>query len=91
MGCGCIVALIGLLAPRFTLFLLWLFSDRLTIAFNSFVQGFLGFLLLPFTTFLYAMSYHPTDGVTGFGWVLVAFGVVADLSSYFGGERARRQ
>jgi hypothetical protein len=29
--------------------------------------------------------------VTGFGWVLVAFGVVADLSSYFGGERARRQ
>ncbi len=91
MGCGCIIALIGMAAPRFALFLMWLFSDRLTIAFNSFVQGFLGFLLLPFTTLLYALCYHPVDGVTGFGWILVFFGLMLDLSSYFGGGRARSQ
>ena len=90
MGCGCIVALIGLAAPRFALFLMWLFTDRLSIAFNSFIQGFLGFLVLPFTTFMYAVCYSPRDGVTGFGWALVLFGLVLDLSSYFGGGAAQR-
>jgi hypothetical protein len=91
MGCGCIVALIGLAAPRFALFLMWLFSDRLAIAFNSFLQGFLGFLLLPFTTLMYALCYSPVEGVQGFGWLLVGFGLLLDLSSYFGGGRAQQQ
>ena len=92
MGCGCIVALIGLAAPRFALFLMWLFSDRLTVAFDSFLQGFLGFVVLPFTTMFYALLYAAPDGVTGFGWVLVAFGLLLDLSAWFGGgDQARRR
>lgn len=92
MGCGCIVALIGLAAPRFALFLMWLFSDRLTVAFDSFIQGFLGFLVLPFTTMLYALVYAVPDGVSGFGWILVAFGLLLDLSAWFGGgDQARRR
>lgn len=92
MGCGCIVALIGLAAPRFALFLMWLFSDRLSIAFDSFLQGFLGFLVLPFTTMMYALVYSWPEGVTGFGWILVAFGLLLDLSAWFGGgDQARRR
>lgn len=92
MGCGCIVALIGLAAPRFALFLMWLFSDRLSVAFDSFIQGFLGFLVLPFTTMFYALVYATPDGVSGFGWILVAFGLLLDLSAWFGGgDQARRR
>ena len=91
MGCGCIVALLGLAAPRFALFITWLFTDRLSLAFDSFIQGFLGFLLLPFTTFFFAVSYAPTGGVSGFGWILVGFGLLLDLGSYTSGGVAGRQ
>jgi hypothetical protein len=91
MGCGCLVALFAISLPRVTLFLLWVFSDRLSIAFDSFIIGFLGFLILPYTTVFYALAYAPVAGVTGFGWFLVAAGFVADLSSIFGGKSARDQ
>ena len=84
---GCIVALIGLVAPRFALFLMWIFSDRLSRAFDSFVVGFLGFLLLPFTTLFWALAYAPVGGVSGFGWILVGLGLLMDLSSWGGGAR----
>lgn len=90
MGCGCIIALIGMAAPRFAIFLLWLFSDRMAIAFNGFFEAFLGFLLLPFTTLFFALVYAPIGGVTGFGWLIVAFGLALDISSYTSGAKAKR-
>ena len=90
MGCGCIVALIGMAAPRFAIFLLWLFSDRMAIAFNGFFEAFLGFLLLPFTTLFFALVYAPIGGVSGFGWLIVAFGLALDISSYTSGAKAKR-
>jgi hypothetical protein len=94
MGCGCLGALMAVAVPRFTLFLMWLFTDRLSIAFDSFIVGFLGFLLLPYTTVFYAIVVMPTtlngNQVSGFGWILVAFGLVLDLSSWFGGGKAGR-
>ena len=90
MGCGCIVALIGMAAPRFAIFLVWLFSDRMAIAFNGFFEAFLGFLLLPFTTLFFALVYAPIGGVSGFGWLIVAFGLALDISSYSSGAKARR-
>ena len=88
MGCGCIIALIGMAAPRFAIFLLWLFSDRMAIAFNGFFEAFLGFLLLPFTTLFFALVYAPIGGVSGFGWLIVAFGLALDISSYTSGAKA---
>jgi len=90
MGCGCIVALIGMAAPRFAIFLLWLFSDRMAIAFNGFLEAFLGFLLLPFTTLFFALVYAPIGGVSGFGWLIVGFGLILDISSYTSGAKAKR-
>ena len=90
MGCGCVLALIGMAAPRFAIFLLWLFSDRMAIAFNGFFEAFLGFLLLPFTTLFFALVYAPVGGVSGFGWLIVAFGLALDISSYGSGAKARR-
>ncbi|NQU36969.1 MAG: hypothetical protein HQ526_05150, partial [Actinobacteria bacterium] len=45
----CFVALFALISPRLALALLFFFSDRLTIAFQSGWVGILGFLFLPWT------------------------------------------
>ena len=66
-------------------------TSRLAQAFNGFIEGFLGFLLLPFTTLFFALCYSVADGgVTGFGWLIVAFGLALDISNYANGAKANR-
>jgi len=69
---------------------LWLFTDRMTIAFQSGWYAIIGFLLLPWTTLAWAICYNPFFGVSGFGLLIVAFGFILDVSSWFGGARSRR-
>lgn len=90
MGC-CLVFVVLAGAPRFALFLMWLFTDRLQLAFDSFLVGFLGFVFLPFTAVMWAAAYDPIYGVRGIGWFLVILGFLLDLSVTFGGGRAERQ
>lgn len=87
----CFIILIGAFAPRVGIVLLWLFTNELTQAFESFWIGLLGFALLPFTTLLYALVYTPATGVDGFGWFLVGIGFAIDLAHWFGGARSRDQ
>ena len=89
--CGCFVALAAFVSPRLAIFFVWLFSDRLAIAFNSFWIAFAGFLFLPWTTLAWAVAYAPVRGVTGFGWFLVAFAFVGDVMTHVGSAQARRQ
>jgi hypothetical protein len=88
---GCLLALFAAISPRFVIFLLWVFSDRLTVAFRSGWEGIIGFLLLPYTTLFYALVYAPGRGVDSFGWFIVALGVLLDLSSPAFSSRARRR
>jgi hypothetical protein len=87
--CGCILVLLAMVSPRLALFLLWAFTNRMTVAFNSGWVGLLGFLFLPWTTLAWTAVYAPRSGVTGFGWFLVIFAFLVDLASYGGGSRAR--
>src|SRR4051794_22155991 len=91
MGC-CLLAVASWLSPRLALFLMWIFNlgDKLSIAFESFLIGFIGFLFLPWTTLAYAICYAPGDlvvprGVNGIGWFIVIFAFLVDLGSYFNG------
>jgi hypothetical protein len=86
---GCLLALLAAISPRFVIFVLWVFSDRLTIAFRSGWEGVIGFIFLPYTTLFYALVYAPGRGVDAFGWFIVALGVVFDLSSHLFSSRAR--
>jgi hypothetical protein len=88
---GCLLALFAAISPRFVLFLLWIFSDRLTIAFSSGWEGLIGFLFLPYTALFYALVYAPGRGVDSFGWFIVALGVLLDISSHLFSSRARRR
>jgi hypothetical protein len=85
----CFVALFALISPRLAIFLLWIFSDRLTIAFTSGWVGILGFLFLPWTMLAWAVCYAPFLGVQGFGWFIVILGFIADIGSYTSGRSAR--
>ena len=39
MGCGCLIALLAWLSPRFVIVLLQLFTDRMSHAMDSFLIG----------------------------------------------------
>ena len=88
---GCLLALVAAISPRLALFLLWVFTDRLTVAFRSGWEGLIGFLLLPYTTLFYALVYAPGKGVDAFGWIIVALGVLLDLGAVLLGRRGRRR
>jgi hypothetical protein len=88
---GCLLALVALISARLALVLLWLFSDVLSRAFDSWIVPFLGFFLLPWTTLAYAAfwDWGPGREVTGFEWFFVVLAFLIDLSSWAGGRRAR--
>jgi hypothetical protein len=88
---GCFIALFALISPRLALFLLALFTDVLSRAYDSWIIPLLGFFLLPWTTLAYAAFWDWGAGhhVTGFEWLFVILAFVVDLSSYGAGRRAR--
>jgi predicted permease len=88
---GCVFALISAISARFALFLVWIFTDRLAVAFRSGWEAVLGFIFLPYATLFYALVYAPGKGVDGFGWVIVALGLLFDLTSALFGTRGRRR
>jgi hypothetical protein len=90
MGCGCLIFLASAVSPRLGIFLLWVFTDRTTIAFDSFWIGLLGFLLLPWTALAWIVAYAPLGGVSGFGWFLVGLGFIVDIGTHLGGGKADR-
>ena len=87
---GCFAALLALISPRLALFFIWLFSDLLSDAYDSWVLPLLGFFLLPWTTLAYAVMWAAgTDRVSGFEWFIVVLAFFFDLASYAGSQRAR--
>jgi len=87
---ACLGALLALISPRLALVFLFVFSDLLGDAFDSWVVPALGFLLLPWTTLTYAAMWSVgLNGVEGIEWFFVVLGFVVDLGAYAGGGRAR--
>ena len=84
---GCFLALLALISPRLVLFILWIFSDTLSRAYDSWIVPLLGFFLLPWTTLAYAVMWDiGTRKVNGFEWFIVILAFFADLASYAGGR-----
>jgi len=85
---GCFVVLFALISPRLAIFVLFLFTDLLSRAYDSWILPFLGFFLLPWTTLAYAVMWGVgSDKVSGFEWFVVVLAFVVDLGSYMRGER----
>jgi hypothetical protein len=87
----CLVVLLAFISPRLALFAIFLFSDLLSRAFDSWFVPLLGFFLLPWTTLAYAVMWSTsTNQVAGFEWFIVILAFVVDLGSYASRGRARR-
>jgi hypothetical protein len=87
---GCLVVLLAFVSPRLALFFIFLFSNLLSRAFDSWVVPLLGFFLLPWTTLAYAVMWASSNRVYGFEWFIVILAFLLDLGSYASRGRARR-
>jgi hypothetical protein len=80
----CLAASLVILGPRFGILLWWLLEPaRWSLAFDTFVWPFLGFLFVPWTTLMYVLVFP--GGVDGFDWIWLGMGLLADVFSYAGG------
>ena len=85
----CIVALMMLIGPRVAFVFAWLFTDEVDQSIPSFWVKLLGLIFLPWTALFWAIAWAPVQEVSGFGWILVFFGVVLDIGSYTSGAYNR--
>ena len=85
----CFFTVLVFLGPRAAILVWWLIQPaRWEAAFSSFWWAFLGFLFAPWTTLMWAAV--AAGGVTGFDWVILGLGVLADVLSYTSGAWGNR-
>ena len=94
----CLIAALGLLAPRLILVLMWLFNSSFVLspfvgmAVPNPVLPVLGLLMLPTTTLGYCWAVAAFGGLGSFGGVLVvAIGLIIDLGLIGNGRGAARR
>jgi hypothetical protein len=78
----CLVFLLALFAPRLAFALMWIFGDRVDLAFSSFLWPLLLLIFLPWTGIMYTLLWSPVVGVDGAEWILIALAVFIDLASW---------
>ena len=79
---GCLFGLLALASPRLAFALLWIFSDRVPIAFEHLWMAWVGLIFLPWTALVYTLAYDPVRGVSTSGWALVGLAFFVDVYSY---------
>lgn len=89
--CGCIFALLSLLSPRLAFIFLWIFTDLVTRAFDTWIFPLIGLLFLPFTSVIYVLVYNPVSGVSTWGWIVIVIAFLFDLGSYAGSAYSNRE
>ena len=85
-----VVGCLALMAPRFAIVLVVVFSDYIGRAYETLAWPFLGFLFMPLTTLAYAWAINSRGSVDGLPQVVVVIAVLLDLG-LIGGSAARRK
>jgi len=79
MGC-CLLSLFVTLGPRLALVFMWLFTERIELAFNNNIVTLMKLIFLPLTTFAYVIFYDPLEGLSGLAWAAVIVAFIIDLA-----------
>ena len=86
----CLAVILALVSPRLALVALWLFSNILSRAFDSWLLPLIGFFVLPWTTLAYGVMWDVgTHAVTGFEWFVVGVAFLGDIGAVGGTARGR--
>jgi len=85
-----VVGCLALMAPRFAIVIVVVFSDYIGRAYDTVLWPFLGFLFLPLTTLAYAWAINSRGSVEGLQLVVLIIAVLMDLG-VVGGSAARRK
>jgi hypothetical protein len=86
-----VVGCLALMAPRFAIVLVVLFSDYIGQAYQTLIWPFLGFVFMPLTTLAYAWAINSRGSVEGFQLVVVVIAVLMDLGLIGGSAASRRR
>ncbi len=87
----CLLIVLALISPRLAIVAMWLLSDMLERAFDSWLLPLVGFLLVPWTTLAYALMWSTgSAAITGFEWFVVVLAFLFDLGAHRGSARRRR-
>jgi len=79
---GCLIALTWALAPRVALLGAWILADRWALVWGGDILApLLGFAFLPYTAIMYYLVWVP-EGVVGYAWAWLLFGLLLDLASW---------
>jgi hypothetical protein len=78
----CFVGIVAILGPRVAIAAIWIFGNRVELAFDSWWLPLLGLLFLPWTTLAYLIAWQP-GGLDG-NWdaLLIVLGVALDIVTY---------
>jgi hypothetical protein len=79
--------------PRLAFLIYWLTpggNAAVTSAYSGFVVPLLGWLFLPWTTLMYAITYSIGNGISMFDWIILAVALLVDLASYGLGAGRKR-
>jgi hypothetical protein len=88
----CLGVLIALMAPRFLMIVLWLFTSWFKGVFASAIWPILGFFLLPVTTLWYSAVHHWWGGQWGLFQILgMALALWTDIGPSRRAKKARRR
>ena len=80
------------LFPRAWILGFWIFGSELGNAFSSWIIPAAGFVVLPWTTVLYAWMWAiSSDGVNGWEWLPVAVAFLLDLTFWAAAARLFRE
>jgi hypothetical protein len=79
---GCLIVLVGCLAPRLLMFFIFLLTDWFSKAFETTFWPLLGFFFLPYATLAYMAAMLNNNGrLNGFWLALFIVAIILDLSS----------
>jgi hypothetical protein len=79
------------LFPRLWIVAYWIFGNSLDRAYSSWIIPAIGFVILPWTTVVYAWMWAiSSDAVTGWEWLPVAVAFLLDLSFWVAVRRLAR-
>jgi len=85
----CCIGCLALFTPRLAIALVFLFSNYLEQAYETWIWPLLGFVFLPLTTLAYAWAINTRGTVSGAHLAVVVLAVLLDLGLIGGSSRAR--